>query len=181
MTTPSVDYCLKEHCDSSEQQEARLLRRWASDPYGRFDDSGSNFQIVRVSLEFMICRLLNLSSDPRLFEYWCDGVEPVVHNVLQGDYSFAGACILADTESTAQWLAPFELHIAYPHDVEWPSEVSLRIGHRDVDRLFDRSLCCCRQHRMYALSHWIYGSRPSKLESWAINVNLTPYPPKGAA
>ncbi len=180
MTIPTPDDCRKENCDSAEQQDARVMRRWVAEPYGRLNASWSNFQGVRLSLEFMIGRLLQLSDAPALHEYWCDGVEPVVHTSTNDDYSFAGACILADRESTAQWLAPFELQIVYPPGCDWPLMASVRLGHRDAERLFDRSLGCCREHRLYALSDWIYGARPNSREAWAICLDLDPYPPQNS-
>jgi hypothetical protein len=157
-----------------------MIRRWAAEPYGRFDDRHSNFAVVRTALEFMICRLLTMSENTDFHEFWCDGVEPVVHRAADDDYSFAGVCFLGDSPSGGQWLAPFELRIVYPSHREWPSAASVRIGHRNVENLIDRSLCCCRDHDFYRLSHWIYGSRPSTADAWAINVSFAPYPERPA-
>jgi hypothetical protein len=176
--TPTPDDCRKENCDSPEQQDARVLRRWAADPFGRFDTSRSNFEEVRLSLEFMIGRLLRLSDAPTLHEFWCDGVEPVVYSVVESDYAFAGACILSDHEANLMWLAPFELQIAYLQGCDWPAMASVRLGHRDTEHRFDRSLVCGREHRLYALSHWIYGDRPNSIDAWAVSLDFAPYPAK---
>ncbi len=175
--TPTREACQIENCDSNEQQDYRVLQLWLADPHGRFDVRSSNFDRVRSSLEFMLGRLLRKSNETRIHEFWCDGVEIVEHVATADRFQFAGACIISDKEANTMWLAPFELSIEYREFEEWPSAAMVRVGHADASCTFDRSLPCSREHRLFALSHWIYGERPRSLSEWAISVELDPYPP----
>lgn len=125
---------------------------------------------------FMMRPLLRLSDDVSLHEYWCDGVDLVYHRVIANSFAFAGACILSDAVANSMWIVPFEFQIDFADNDEWPACVSLNLGHHDTNSLFDRTLKCGPEHRLYALSHCVYGNRPSELSDWAIRVDLNPYP-----
>lgn len=155
-----------------------MFRRWAAQPFGQFNEEWSNFYRAGLSIEFMIQRLLQFSENRTLHEYWCDGANPVVYEFSGDEFFFSGACTLSDHHAQAMWLVPFELRIAYPPKCEWPLTASIRLGHRDNEQLFDRSLICSRNRRLYLLSHSIYGNRPQEDSGWAITVCLNPYPAK---
>ncbi len=176
MTESTANDCSEGQNSSPEQHDARVLRRWTADPYGRFDACSSNYRQVEIALEWMIGRWLRMAADATLHEYWCDGIVSVVHDATENNYRFAGACTLSDHHANTMWLAPFELQIAYPSDCDWPSTASLRIGHRDAEQRFDRSLRCGRECRLQALAHWIYGARPLPMNDWAISLAFEPFP-----
>ena len=176
MAIPTRDDCRKENCTSADQQVNRVLRRWLAEPLGRFDEQWSNLHRVRISIEFLIGRVLDRSPDAALHEYWSDGVDLIHHEASLERFDFGGACILSDRHASAMWLVPFEMRIDYLDPAGHPTALRLRVGRADSRHLFDRSLQAGREHRLFALSHAIYGGRPTDPSSWAMTVDLDPYP-----
>jgi hypothetical protein len=176
---PTPEDCHKDVCSNADQQFARILRRWAALPYGEFSERESNHQRLRVAIEYqMFQRVLERSLDSTLHEYWSDGVEFVEWKVSECSYYFGGTCIFSDRHAQTMWLAPFELRIEYdPKEIDCPSSVDLRLGHRDPVDCISKRYKTGREYRLYALAHSLYGSRPQKTEDWAAHVNLTPYEP----
>ena len=175
---PSRDDCRKEQCSSADQQYSRILHRWSIEPHGFFDDARSNHELLRVSTEFLIGRIIRTSENQDLHQFWCDGVD-FVHFKRDGlTFRFGGGCIFSDKKADAMWLAPFGLSVRYASDLlDLPVEMSLRLGHRDaVDTISRRYATGRRGYRLYAISHALYGSRPTQDEDWALVENVATFP-----
>jgi hypothetical protein len=173
---PTPADCHKDNCSDNDQQFSRIVRRWASDPLGQFGDRESNYQRLRVAVEFFICPVLKLSADATLHEYWCDGVDFVAWDSTDDNYNLGGACIISDRHCNTMWLAPFELDICYDQSlIDCPASVVLRLGHRDPEYLFSRKYPAGRQHRLFAMTHFLYGGRPTVDAGWAAHIVLDPY------
>lgn len=174
---PTPENCSKEACADPDQWFARILRRWVALPLGRFDERYSNHAWLRVAVERFVCHIIETSNDSNWHGYWCDGVEFVEWKVDGNSYFFGGAGYISRPDAGPQWILPFELRIEYDStNIDRPSSVDLRLGHRDPNNLFSERYPAGREHRLHAIAHYVYGDRPTLIGDWAIHVNLTPYP-----
>lgn len=175
--TPTSKECHKDFCVSADQQFSRIVRRWAAEPLGQFEEGYSNHERLRSAIEYFIQPILKQSPDESVHEFWSDGVELIESFASSTVYFFGGACIFSDRHANWMWLAPFELRMDYnPHATDCPSSVDLKLGHRDLNERISKQYPTGRKgYRLYAMSHCLYGNRPKSNENWAVHVNLSPY------
>lgn len=175
--TPTPEECHKDACTSADQQFSRIVRRWATEPLGRFDEQSSNHERLRRALEFLIQPILMQSPDSSVHEFWSDGIEIIEFSHSPMTYYFGGACVFSDRNSNAMWLAPFEMNINYElNELDRPRSVELKLGHRDPNDRLSRLYPSGRGgYRLYAMSHCLFGNRPKNNHDWAVYVNLLTY------
>ena len=165
-----------DNCDSKDQQRARVIRRWASDPAGRTCDRLTNDQFLRLSLKFWIGPVLRRAGNPRFHEYWSDGVWRLAsERIGSAAYRFTGATIWSDRQATREWFAPFELHVDYGEpDADIPKRLQLKFGWRNGDGDVRRVSVGSIAERGGIADH-VFAAQPMADTDWAVIVTLDPY------
>ena len=162
------------NCDSVEQQDARILHRWASDPDGRYTNWISHEERLWFTLANFVGRALQTSSDPLVQTYLIgsEGFELVSYQEPPASYKFSGILNWGDGKTNRGWLAPFDLHVTYlTGSSEIPTKVMLKFGARDGEgdiRRFPQGLSLDRASN----ANQVLKARPETDGDWGIIVVL---------
>ena len=165
---------LWDDCKSTEEQRARVFRRWLSDPDGIYNERWNNLRLVQLAIMFWVGPLLRKSSNTLFDGYWCDGVGYLeCSNRLITDLQFSGVLVICERQAR-RGLEPFELDIQYESDsANIPANLALRLGERAGDKPF--ALATPEGPCNLQASTDIYSGRPNFDLGWAVSLSFEPY------